>query len=93
MQQTIHFNTGRPYGAQGQRISATRYTNGRVTFFDHDRNIDGEFYLRDARFFNERIVLSYYDNSGYTATAESLADAKAPRGPNAAWVNAAGELV
>ena len=45
---TIRFNTGRKYTAAGQRIVATYRPHneaddesGTVTFFDHDRMVDG----------------------------------------------------
>ena len=36
----IRFNTGRMYGAEGQRIAATQLLDGRVFFADVTRGID-----------------------------------------------------
>ena len=36
--QTIHFNTGRQYSAQGQRIAAIKMPNGDIVFIDIDPN-------------------------------------------------------
>jgi len=37
--QTIAFNTGRPYSADGQRIAAGQLDDGRVLFVDLDRRL------------------------------------------------------
>ncbi len=37
--QTISFNTGRPYSADGQRIAAGQLDDGRVLFVDLDRRL------------------------------------------------------
>jgi hypothetical protein len=36
----ISFNTGRMYGAAGQRIAATKLDDGRVAFVDVDRDLE-----------------------------------------------------
>lgn len=70
---TIQFNTGRMYTDQGQRITATLHVDGVVTFYDHDRMIDGEFKLCGDRF-NAAIVLNAYDNNIAQGTRRSRED-------------------
>lgn len=36
----LAFNTGRMYGAAGQRIAATKLDDGRVAFVDVDRDLE-----------------------------------------------------
>ena len=81
---TIHFNTGRKYTANGQRISATLHDDGQVTFYDHDRGIYGEFALGD-RPFNAAYVMSAYDHGGYGRGALPAADAMMVGGVNSEW--------
>ena len=78
---TIQFNTGRQYTKAGQRITATfrphneaEDLGGTVTFFDHDRMIDGEFDLASELFFNQGSVMSEYDGNRYTSTLRSKND-------------------
>ena len=40
MTKTIAFNTGRMYGAAGQRIAAAKLDDGRVAFVDVDRDLE-----------------------------------------------------
>lgn len=74
MQQTIHFNTGRHYTANGQRITATLHDDGVVTFHDHSRMIDGEFTLHCAPFDRET-VMAIYDSHAYKSGPRSWGDA------------------
>jgi hypothetical protein len=82
MTKTIHFNTGRAYGRHGQRIAATLHPDGRVTFFDYDRMVDGEFNLPDPALFSEGTVLGRYDRGSYTPSKASLEDGLLPGGCN-----------
>lgn len=43
--QTIAFNTGRPYSADGQRIAARQLKDGHVFFVDATRNL---YYVTDT---------------------------------------------
>lgn len=72
--QTIHFNTRRLYTEHGQRITATLHDDGVVTFFDHDRMVDGEFKLPDGFEFTQEIVQHAYDRNAAKKTARSHAD-------------------
>jgi hypothetical protein len=83
MTKTIHFNTGRAYGRHGQRIAATLHPDGRVTFSDHDRMIDGEFNLPDPALFSEGTVLRRYDRGNYTPSKAALENGLLPGGCNA----------
>ena len=79
---TIHFNTGRPYSAKhGQRITATQFVDGVVTFHDHDRMIYGELY--GAPRFTATDVLRAYDNGDWKQSMR--ADFVATRGSNASY--------
>ena len=78
---TIEFNTGRLYTAEGQIIKATLYPSGEVTFFDHSRQIDGQFTLGDAEF-NARIVQQRYDGGQYTSSKKAWEDGMCEGGPN-----------
>ena len=40
MTKTIAFNTGRMYGAAGQRIAAAKLDDGRIAFVDVDRDLE-----------------------------------------------------
>lgn len=81
MTKTIHFNTKRQYTAHGQRITATYRPHneaedqgGTVTFWDHDRSVDGEFDIALEVFFNQGTVMSEYDGGRYKHTSRSHAD-------------------
>lgn len=82
---TIHFNTGRLYTRNGQRITATLHADGIVTFYDHDRMIDGEFALGD-RTFCERTVLRTYDLHEHRNTRRSWEDGMLSTSPNAKYL-------
>ena len=72
MTKTIHFNTSRKYTQHGQRISATLHDDGHVTFFDHDRHIDGQFLHAAPDWpFDAAAVMSAYDGNEYRSTARS----------------------
>lgn len=85
MAKTIHFNTGRSYSAHGQRITATLHDDGVVTFWDHDRMVDGEFQLRLHIRFSEEEVLTMYDNHQARNTSRSWTDGMTTDGCNAKW--------
>jgi hypothetical protein len=84
---TISFNTGRKYTAQGQRITATLHDDQTVTFWDHDRHIDGQFQLEPGQAFNARLVLACYDQYKYTSNGRSLKDGMMRDGCNAAYLD------
>jgi len=86
MTKTIHFNTGRAYGPHGQRIAATLHPGGRVTFFDHDRMIYGEFNLSYPTLFTKGTVLGRYDRGWYTPSKAAREDGLLPGGCNALQV-------
>lgn len=92
MTKTIHFNTGRKYTANGQRITATfrphneaEDQGGTVTFFDHDRQVDGEFDIDSELFFNQGSVMSEYDNYRAKHTTRSWSDGMQRGGYNAEY--------
>lgn len=74
MSKTIHFNTGRKYTAMGQRISATLHDDGIVTFYDHDRMIDGEYTPRINNRIDDSMVMGKYDRLEYKSTTRSRED-------------------
>jgi hypothetical protein len=74
MAKTIHFNTNRKYTANGQRITATLHDDGVVTFFDHDRMVDGEFSLPSDVPFNRITIMNAYDRYEAPNTARSWQD-------------------
>ena len=78
---TIRFNTGRKYTAAGQRIVATYRPHneaddqgGTVTFFDHDRMVDGEFEIASEMLFTQRVIMDAYDRYLAPATTRSRQD-------------------
>ena len=81
---TIHFNTGRQYTTNGQRITATLHSDGVVTFFDHDRGVDGEFELFGV-VFTQAVVMRVYDNDRAPSTRRSWADGMLRGGCNATF--------
>jgi hypothetical protein len=83
MLQTISFNTGRMYSALGQRIVATLYDDGIVTFMDHDRGIDGYFRLGQHCRLTETEVMHWYDSGTCQSSARSWSDGMVPGGANA----------
>lgn len=78
-----HFNAGRPYSHNSQRISVRRLDEKTALFYDHDRHIDGEI---NAARIPEAIgslcafALHRYDTGAYAATMDSFAFATAMRG-------------
>jgi hypothetical protein len=83
--QTIHFNTGRLYTANGQRVTATLHEDGTVTFFDHDRMIDGQFTLGLHCQFNQVEVMHWYDSGMTCGTKRSWQDGMLKGGCNATY--------
>jgi hypothetical protein len=78
---TIRFNTGRKYTAAGQRIVATYRPHneaedqgGTVTFFDHDRQVDGEFDIMSEMLFTQTVIMGAYDTYRAKGTRRSWAD-------------------
>jgi phosphoribosylpyrophosphate synthetase len=71
--QTIHFNTGAAYSTALQRITATLHDDRVVTFYDHDRQIDGEFKLPGDDF-SAAVVMNAYLNNIAKGTKRSLED-------------------
>ena len=69
---TIKFNTGRGYSANGQTIIARLLENGEVVFVDLARNINGRITLGclDIQFinaiFDHHYVLGCYDRCDYS---------------------------
>lgn len=94
MTQTFHFNTGRKYTAKGQRITFTIHDDGkRITFWDHDRIIDGEIDLSGSNLlirakvcedeaFARKMVLQRYDAGEYVSTVASWQDGCFTKGCN-----------
>ena len=78
---TIHFNTKRLYSAHGQRITATLHADGCVTFYDHDRQIDGEFNLLGDDL-SQRAVMLAYDHNTTQRTRRSWENAMLRSGCN-----------
>lgn len=98
---TIHFDTTRPYSPDGkhQRISATLYAPGErglpadgphlITFYDHDRRIDGEFRTeRPETAFTESGIMRRYDASDYASGEAGWHDMR-KGGNNSVWVDPA----
>ena len=81
--QTIKFNTGRKYTAEGQFIVATLHDDGVVTFFDHSRGVDGQFVLGQHCSFNQTEVMHWYDSNMANGTSRSWADGMQRNGVNA----------
>jgi hypothetical protein len=71
---TLQFNTGRKYTIHGQRITATLHADGVVTFYDHDRMVDGEFKLGIHCQFNSTEVMHWYDSNMAQGTRRSRED-------------------
>lgn len=64
MAAVLKFNTGRFYSASGQRIAAKKLADGRVAFYDLDRNIDGV--TRDPVPLAQWAVVNEYDHGRYS---------------------------
>ena len=79
---TITFNTGRKYTAEGQVIIATLHDDGLVTFMDHSRGIDGEFWLPLHCTFNQVEVMHWYDSMTCARSQRSWADGMMKGGCN-----------
>lgn len=84
---TIFFNTGRKYTMHGQRITATLHDDGCVTFWDHDRMIDGEFKLGEFDRFTSQVVLAAYDSGDARGSTRSHRDGMMTGGCNAEYVD------
>jgi len=67
--ETIKFNTGREYSANGQRIIATQLDTGNIVMVDIDRHID--LMLLAGVGFNEREIMQAYDHA-WTTFPESI---------------------
>jgi hypothetical protein len=57
--QTIKFNTGRQYSANGQRIAAIQMPNGDIVFMDIDRGLDYAILAGAAEFTQTGIMAAY----------------------------------
>jgi hypothetical protein len=67
--QTLKFNTGREYSANGQRVIATQLDTGNIVLLDIDRHID--LMLLAGVGFNEREIMQAYDRA-WTTFPESI---------------------
>lgn len=85
MTKTIHFNTGRKYTANGQRVTATLHDDGVVTFYDHDRSVDGEFQMPLHCRLTQTEVMHWYDSYQAPNTARSWQDGIARGGCNSKY--------
>ena len=74
MTTTIHFNTGRKYTVHGQRITATLHDDGIVTFWDHDRQVDGQYTAPEGVPFTQQGVMAAYDNYAAPGSIRSYED-------------------
>jgi hypothetical protein len=81
---TIHFNTGRKYTVNGQRVTATLHDDDVVTFYDHDRMVDGEFALMGEPF-TQATVMKMYDHNHAQCTKRSWQDGILKGGVNATY--------
>lgn len=82
---TIHFNTGRKYTANGQRITATLHDDGVVTFWDHDRMVHGEISCRDPANFTQAKVMNDYDHNLHANTTRAWQDGMQRGGVNSVY--------
>ena len=64
MAEVLKFNTGRFYSAQGQRIAAKKLGDGRVAFYDLDRNVEGV--TREPIPLAQWAVINEYDHGRYS---------------------------
>ena len=85
MAKTIHFNTKRMYSAHGQRITATLHDDNVVTFFDHDRMVDGQFEMPQHCRLNDIEVMHWYDAGKASHTSRSWADGLMRGGVNSKY--------
>lgn len=88
---SIHFNTDRPYTRHGQRITASLYPDGSVTFYDQDRMIDGAFDtpvyydvvdLENSLGVLRALTIEAYDIGAYHRTERSFRDGLEQGGVN-----------
>ena len=90
---TIHWNTGRLYSSEGQRITATLHEDGYVTFWDHDRSINGEFrpnFNVHPDNFDRWVVDRVYDSGrGYQGHTRSWIDGMQRGGCNSRYAGPA----
>ncbi len=73
---TFHWNTGRMYASDGQRISA-RVWPGKIEFSDHSRGIDGLILLAAyapmlSAYDIQRLVMTNYDHGNYSFNQVSV---------------------
>lgn len=85
MTRTIHFNTGRKYTVHGQRITATLHDDGVVTFYDHDRSVDGQYTPDPQDEFTRSQVMFYYDQGLTPNTERSWRDGLLRGGVNSKY--------
>jgi len=85
MTKTIHFNTGRQYTANGQRVTATLHDDGAVTFYDHDRIVYGEFKLPLHCSFDQTEVMHWYDANQTRNTTRAYQDGLQHGGCNSVY--------
>ena len=74
---TIAFNTGNPYGQHGQIIVATLYDDETITFRDHTRMVDGQFFttaLPTAEAVMQAVTQGYVRGSEYASAERSWED-------------------
>lgn len=80
---SIEFNTGRRYTANGQLIRATLHDDGVITFMDHGRHIDGQFGpITPPQPLTQNLVMAAYDNGHYGSTKRSSDDGMRTGGCN-----------
>lgn len=80
--QTIKFNTGRLYTAEGQFIVATLHDDGVVTFMDHSRKVSGEFLMAEFDRFSQETVMWHYDHHKYMGSSRCWQDGMTRGGCN-----------
>lgn len=87
----VRFNTNRPYTRYGQRITASLYADGSVTFYDQDRMIDGGFDtpvyydvldLQNSPGHLQALTIEAYDTGAYHSTERSFRDGLEQGGVN-----------
>ena len=67
--QTIKFNTGRQYSANGQRIAAALLNNGDIAIVDIDRGLEYLIPAGAARF-NQADIMAAYDRGDFPALSD-----------------------
>jgi len=65
--QKITFNTGKPYTAHGQRITAMMVegTNDKAVFYDQDRKVYGTIDMLPGETLTKEVVMNAYDWGAY----------------------------